>query len=414
MFQLRFIFRLFLTVLVIIGAFSTFMILKSQNLNLRSYVHQQLQNSGDKQSCSCPICFAYPSGAISENIRRINENSANHDSSDRARSQPVTSKNQSTTTKAVKRRSLVIFGDDRSGTTFLTRLFSEDPNIFSVYEPLWITRSWKETEAGRDPRKDVTSVLNALMSCHFVDNPLAVKFLANTSKRWAPGLFKNPFQSPPICNKTGEHVSCPDGDILPKVVEETCMRRYKHSVVKVAIVRVPERKLSNIFPQIIYDNPDTEIKLLHVVRDPRGSINSRINLKWIEDYQFPGFFYYPRSTCEGIAQNVKYGASLEGKLKEHYKLMRYSDIASSPVKTAQEIYKFAEFEMPESLIHWIVEATNPSKELLEQESKKAFSFVRNATANVEKWQKEAPLERTRIIERECSELFNLLGLDRLA
>ena len=94
-------------------------------------------------------------------------------------------------------------------------------------------------------------------------------------------------------------------------------------------------------------------------------------------------------------------------------MVRYKDIASSPVKTAQEIYKFAGFEMPESLIHWIVQTTNPSKEALLQESKKAFSSVRNATANVEKWRKEAPIERTRIIERECSELFDILGLDRL-
>jgi len=83
------------------------------------------------------------------------------------------------------------------------------------------------------------------------------------------------------------------------------------------------------------------------------------------------------------------------------------------VKTAQEIYKFAGFEMPESLIHWIVQTTNPNKEALLQESKKAFSSVRNATANVEKWRKEAPIERTRIIERECSKLFDLLSLDRL-
>jgi len=39
--------------------------------------------------------------------------------------------------------------------------------------------------------------------------------------------------------------------------------------------------------------------------------------------------------------------------------------------------------------------------------------VRNATANVEKWRKESPIERIRIIEKECSELFDLLGLERL-
>ena len=154
----------------------------------------------------------------------------------------------------------------------------------------------------------------------FYCKPIALKFLASTSKKWAPGLLKNPFLSPPICNKSNEEKRfCPDPATIPKVIEEACSRHFKHSVTKVAIVRVPERKLSNIFPQIIYDNPDTEIKLLHVVRDPRGSINSRINLRWINDYQSPSFFRQARGTCEGITQNVKYGASLEGSLKQHYK-----------------------------------------------------------------------------------------------
>ena len=388
--RLRFLSRIVVAVVLLIGAMSTFMMLNSQHLVHETQAYEQARG---KQSCSCS---AEHSRTVPENFRQAAED---------------------TTKSSEKRRSLVIFGDDRSGTTFLTRLFSEDPNVFSVYEPLWVTRDWFRKEIGRNLKQDVVDVVGALMSCNFLDNPIAMKFLASTSKKWAPGLFKNPFQSPPICNKTGEErKACPDPATVPKAVKEACSRHYKHSVTKVAIVRVPERKLSNIFPQIIHDNPDTKIRILHVVRDPRGSIKSRINHSWIQEYDQPlnyNWAILPRSTCEGIAQNVKFGASLEGSLKQHYKLVRYKDIASSPVKTAQEIYKFAGFEMSESLIHWIVQATNPSKEVLEQESKKVFSFVRNATANVEKWRYESPIERTRIIERECSELFDLLGLDRL-
>ena len=408
--RLRFFFRICVAVVFLIGAMSAFMIMLNRQHLVRESHASEEGNAGDKQSCSSSPDY---SRTVPENIRQAVEDTTKS-SSESGSSQPVISKVHPTT-ETEKRRSLVIFGDDRSGTTFLTRLFSEDPNVFAVYEPLWVTKKWFRTEVRRDLKQDVMDVMSALMNCHFMNNPTAMKFLASTSKKWAPGLFKNPFQSPPICNKTGEErKACPDPATVPKAVEEACSRHYKHSVTKVAIVRVPERKLSNIIPQIIHDNPDTEIKILHVVRDPRGSINSRINLKWIEEYhQFSTWFVRPRSTCEGITQNVKFGASLEGSLKQRYKLVRYKDIASSPVKTAQEIYKFAGFEMPESLIPWIVQATNPSKEAFQQESKKQFSSIRNATANVEKWRHEAPIERTRIIERECSELFDLLGLERL-
>ncbi|KAL9950494.1 hypothetical protein ACROYT_G042993 [Oculina patagonica] len=400
--RLRFLFRFFLVTLLLIAVISTFMMLQPHNLSHKSHVNQPESNELRINTIS------------PESLRLLSEDIL-QPTEDVSPSQPASGLYPTTKLKHDKRRSLVIFGDDRSGTTLLTRMFSEDPNIFSVYEPLWITRNWRQMERNRDQVKDVTDVVSALMSCRFVDNPTAMKFLSHTSRKWAPGLFKNPFQSPPICNETDiEKGNCPSPETVPKRVEDACLHHYKHSVTKLAIVRVPERKLSNIFPQIIYDNPDTEIKILHVVRDPRGTLNSRINLGWIKDVgvakNFPG---WPRGVCEGVVQNVKFGESLEGDLKNHYMRVRYKDIASSPVMTAMKIYKFAGFEMQESLIRWIIQATNPSKETLEQEAKKAFSSFRNSTANVEKWRQESPIERTRIIEEECSELFDLLHLERL-
>lgn len=414
--HLRFILRFFLATILVMGSFYTFLVLRSKDLipNARSQVRIKESRTGENQyqGCTSPT---YSAPLFQATDRSEKNGISGTDSSQSQTPHDRSKSDDPTTTKAVKRRSLVIFGDDRSGTTFLTRMFYEDSSIFTVYEPLWVTSGWLKSEAGRDRVKDVNEVIGALMSCKFVDNPIALKFLESTSKKWAPGLPSNPFRSPFICNRTGkEPMSCPDSGSLPNVVQDVCLRHFKHSVTKIAIVRVPDRKLSHIFPKIIHDHNDTEVKLLHVVRDPRGSVNSRINLRWINDYQSRGFPLLPRDTCEGILQNVKYGASLEGSLKERYKLVRYKDIALFPVKTALEIYKFAGFEMPESVIHWIVKSTQPSKELLAKEAQNAFSPIRNASANFEKWRKEAPIERTRIIEKECSELFDFLGLERLA
>ena len=417
--RLRFLFRFFIAFLLLIGAISTFMMLQSNHLNCKSC--DNFPSSDEDKPTLTTI--SEPLRTLTESIPLINEDIARpftdqptiHDQEvDEGVSLVQQASEIQPTTKPDKRRrrSLVIFGDDRSGTTLLTRMFSEDPNIFTVYEPLWITKKWRVTEPDRNHVKDVTDVVGALMSCHFVNSPTAVKFLAYTSKKWAPGLFKNPFKSPPICN---EPDACPQAETIPEVVEKACMHNYRHSVTKLALVRVPDRKLSNIFPQIIEENPDTEIKFLHVVRDPRGTINSRINLGWIKDvHEAKNFPAWPRDTCQGILQNVKFGASLEGKFKDRYMLVQYKDIASSPVTTAMKIYKFAGFEMSESLIRWLIQATNPSKETLKQEAKKAFSSFRNSTASLEKWRQESPIRRIRIIEEECSELLDLLHLEKLA
>jgi len=69
--------------------------------------------------------------------------------------------------KNPRKKSLVIFGGDRSGTTFLTNLFSEDLNIFAVYEPLWITRDWSRAETGRNLTKDFTEVISVVNELPF-------------------------------------------------------------------------------------------------------------------------------------------------------------------------------------------------------------------------------------------------------
>lgn len=310
-----------------------------------------------------------------------------------------------------RRRSLLIYGADRSGTTFISRMFSEDPQVFMIYEPLWVTKRWRKAEPEKDWSNSELELVNGILSCNFPDFPMAAQFLGHTSRNWAAAPFKNPFQSPNFCNvsDTGKF-SCPNLLLMPKFAQERCTTRYKHSVTKVAQVRVPDKMLSSIVPQVFLDNPDTDVRILHILRDPRGSLDSRIKLGWIPKHTSPGFVRQVRYPCEKIAENVKYGRNLPEKYQGKYMELYYRDIATYPVKTALKIYSFAGFQISEDLIKWIVYNTSPSEEALARESRKSFSSVRNSTANVEKW-RSAPAEQNRIIERECKELMQLLGID---
>ena len=110
-----------------------------------------------------------------------------------------------------RKRSLLIFGADRSGTTFLSRMFSEDPNVLMIYEPLWVTKRWRKAQPSEDWSRSELEVINGILSCNFADFPMATKFLAHTSRNWAAAPFKNPFQTPNFCNVSGTgKTSCPD------------------------------------------------------------------------------------------------------------------------------------------------------------------------------------------------------------
>ena len=191
-----------------------------------------------------------------------------------------------------KRRSLLIYGADRSGTTFTTKMFAEDLQLFTVYEPLWITSLWNReypTEVSHWKR-NVVDVLRGILGCKFADSQAGTKFLSYTDRQWSGAFVKNPFKSAAFCNGT-----CKDFSKTPECVDEVCLSKFKHSVTKIGEPRVPDNLLSAVVPKLLEENPETDVRVIQLVRDPRGSFNSRNKLGWMEEYQhwdFPNTVRY--------------------------------------------------------------------------------------------------------------------------
>ena len=323
-------------------------------------------------------------------------------------------------TNSEKRKSLLIFGDDRSGTTFVTKMFAADPQMFTVYEPLWVTKKWFSQLQIREQKKIqfTRDVVNALLSCQFTRSKAGKQFLSHTSSSWVGnGVFeKNVFRSSPFAKKTTSgRNTWPNLYQNPEFAEEVCLNKFNHSVIKVGQVRVPTESISVFIPNVFLANPDTDIRIIQIVRDPRGSINSRIRAGWISDFTFTGFPTVVDRLCSKIRANIQFARKLDSAfIKERYMEINYHEITSMPVTTAKKIYKFAGFEMPDSLIDWIVQSTNPDERQLRQALNNPFSHVRDARKNYLKWRSESPIKRVRIIEQQCKDLLDLLGLDAVA
>ena len=309
-----------------------------------------------------------------------------------------------------RRRSLLIYGADRSGTTFTSKMFAEDPNIMTVYEPLWITKRWnREKEQRPKWRRNVIDVVNGILSCKFAKSEAGTRFLKHTSRKWTGAFLKNPFTSKAFCiNKT-----CRDLSMDPAYADKVCLTKYKHSVTKVGEPRIPNQSISSVLPAVFLENPETDVRVIQIVRDPRGSCNSRIKIKWMPEYIDSRFKGIVREHCSKLVENIKFGRNLD-QWKEKYLEVHYRDLAGKPIDTTKLIYKFAGFEMPDSVLDWVVKNTSPTKEELQKHQGNQYSSVRNSTANVDKWQQESPKERIQKIEQECSEALDLLGLTKLA
>lgn len=314
------------------------------------------------------------------------------------------------TMPAERRRSLLIYGADRSGTTFTTKMFAEDPQLMTVYEPLWVTSRWNNEDSTQftNWKRNVLDLLKGILSCKFADSAAGIKFLSHTTKSWSGAFVKNAFKSPAFC----PNVTCIDLSSNPSFADKVCLIKYKHGVTKIGEPRTPDNLISSFLPRLFTENPETDIRVIQLVRDPRASMNSRIRLGWMVDFHHSNFPNNVRKVCSNLVKNIRFGRNL-GQWQDKYLEVHYRDLAGKPLETTKAMYKFAGFEMPESIRDWVIRNTSPSKEELRKQEKKIFSSVRNSTANIDKWQKQSPIERTRIIEEHCKGALDLLGLTKI-
>ena len=314
------------------------------------------------------------------------------------------------TPRPERRRSLLIYGADRSGTTFTTKMFAEDPQLMTVYEPLWITTKWNKEDSSQIPNwtKNVLDLLRGILSCKFAETAAGVKFLSHTSRKWNGANVKNPFQSQNFC----PNWECKELSRSPKYADTVCLTKYKHSVTKIGEPRTPNSSISSFLPKVFLENPDTDIRVIQLIRDPRASFRSRIKLRWMVDWTHRNFRKLVRKVCSNLVANIKFGRNL-GKWQDRYLEVHYHDLAGKPLETTRAMYDFAGFEMPDSIADWVVRNTSPSKEELMKESKNIFSPTRNSTANIDKWKQDSPVERIQIIEKYCKKALDLLGLKKM-
>ena len=315
------------------------------------------------------------------------------------------------TIPAKRRRSLLIYGADRSGTTFTTKMFAADPQLMTVYEPLWITSRWNKEDLTQiqNWKRNVLDLLKGILSCKFARSPAGIKFLSHTTEKWSGAFVNNAFKSPAFCPNGTCHINLAAN---PSYADKVCLTKYKHSVTKIGEPRTPDKLISSFLPMLFTENPDTDVRVIQLIRDPRASMNSRIKLGWMLDFHHSNFPNSVRRVCSNLAKNIRFGRDL-GQWQEKYMEVHYRDLAGKPLETTEAMYKFAGFEMPDSIRDWVIRNTSPSKEEVRKEEKKTFSSVRNSTANIDKWQKDSPIGRTRIIEEHCKEALDLLGLTRI-
>ncbi|PKU35301.1 carbohydrate sulfotransferase 4 [Limosa lapponica baueri] len=310
---------------------------------------------------------------------------------------------------------ILILSSWRSGSSFTGQLFSQHPSVFYLMEPAWHVWIKMYQNSAKVLHMAVRDLVRSVFLCD-----MSVFDAYMSSERKKSDLFQwetsRALCSPPACDSFSR------SDIISAVncktlcskypfskVEEAC-KTYSHIVVKE--VRFFDLKV--LYP--LLTDPSLNLKIIHLVRDPRAVFRSRENtvaeLKYDTDIVVRSQkmrkiepYNTMQVVCQSNVEMYKAGRQdVPSFLKDRYLMVRYEDIVRDPLTKTAEMYRFAELNFTPELQKWVHNITHGKGQ--------GAQFVigsRDALRVSQAWRKTLPFQKIEKVQNVCKDAMNLLG-----
>lgn len=298
----------------------------------------------------------------------------------------------------------------RSGSTLAGVILGWRDDTFYLYEPLWKISRWTYWHGNRTlcraDRLECRQVEaeKALSERRFYGNArnisgslvLALKIL----RKFYDCQF-NDFER--VVLETGITIrlggpswsqvnACTRGKKSPR----QCVLQFAPRLCKNATHRVTKvlRLTTDLLEGLLKQKPD--LKVLHLFRDPRAIINSRINTGW---YPIKNVTDNARSLCKKMLYDFRKGKELLEIYPDRFKFIIYEDVTTSTFEKVQSLYRYLGMSLNESRYTKV-------KTMPVFQSKNA-SDRKNNTAYW--WRMSLDWDNVQKIDRVCEDVYKELG-----
>lgn len=159
-----------------------------------------------------------------------------------------------------------------------------------------------------------------------------------------------------------------------------------------------------------------DLKIIHLVRDPRAIMASRIMTfkdEYLRGWKIwnstgwkPQYLNVAEITsiCKDMAASAAMGAQAPPWLQGRYLLVRYEDVAFKPEEMAAEIYRFLGVEMDDQVRRWIAKNTKTG-----EANADPHLTVRDSKAAATSWRLHLRFDIARTLQDLCNNTMALLG-----
>ncbi|XP_071792952.1 carbohydrate sulfotransferase 3-like [Asterias amurensis] len=313
---------------------------------------------------------------------------------------PQTQNKPMTTEDTQSGAKIIILASMRTGSSFVGEMFGQNSDIFYLFEPGLALQTTLHQRGAVFLQPLHIDLLDSIYQCNLTGYEYYSKWLSRQVPKQI--LKKAPAMYRVLCSKSNNSSHC--GKVTPQHFMQICM-----DLKKVAIKSIRISDIGSLLPLI--KDKRINLKVIHLVRDPRGMIASRVlamnEVKKTTD-KVESFTDGTRAAltnyCWNNLHNTDVGKNLP-KFQDNYLLLRYEDVSLDPHEAARRIYNFTGLgAVPGNVSRWIQEHTSAHVA-------GTYSTSRVSSQVYQSWRSSLSFPTVKTIEEvgTCSQMMQKFG-----
>ncbi|RXG57855.1 Carbohydrate sulfotransferase 5 [Armadillidium vulgare] len=284
-----------------------------------------------------------------------------------------------------KVRRVLIVSTWRSGSTFLGDIFNSYPAAFYSFEPLHMKYRNKHLQKGEDIA-EALSFIKDIFTCNITFHHEYMKYL----REYQYVLVHNKF----MWNSCyANRAYCFDPNFMSQICQLTPLNVMK--TVRLGLLPVDK----------LLSDKTLNLKVIHLVRDPRGSLHSRIKLPWCKSK----ICRDPKTVCDSLYTDLKLSDSFLKKYPERFQVIRYEDLSLNPRNVSEKILQFAGLHFHRGTENFLKEHTELDDSKRNHKKIGAYTTFRDSQKTPFHWRESFSFPQTNYIQKMCKKALDVLG-----
>lgn len=272
----------------------------------------------------------------------------------------------------------------RAGSTFVGDILSSTPRTFYHFEPLHMFS--KDARLDGNAASNASDLIGHLLRCDFQRVQHYVRWASD--KKF---LFRRNHFLWALCG--GQHPVC----FKPDYVAKVCLR------APAQVMKVTRLHMSQVRDWLV-NNPDIagSVKVLHLVRDPRGILASRRLLDWCNESKSCA---HQDTLCSELRADLDTFEDLKRMFPNSTYRLRYEDVSLDPKKEAVKLFGALGLNYTVHVSNFLKTHTKARK----ADALDPYSTRRNSSTVAFQWRTKLSYEDIADIQRSCSDVLLRLG-----